>query len=427
MLVFGAVVLVLARRSSGEMQQRYHQTREQVSAAVIEFVQAMPVVRTFDSGSSSFGRYQHALENWVAVLKTWYRRAGYSARFSFSILNPLPTLSVLVWVGYGLMRHDSLDISAWVAVLLLASGMAESVMRMMMLNHRVAQTRLSVQRIYQLLAMQELPQPAFDRQPDDASVTFKNVRFHYPQGREVAALNDVSFHLPAGKIIALVGPSGAGKSTVTRLLLRFADVDEGHISIGGVDIRHLTSSQLNSLISVVFQDVWLFDDTLLANIRIARPEATFQEVEDAARAAQCLDFITHIPQGWQTPMGEMGGQLSGGERQRISIARALLKNAPIVILDEPTAALDIESELAVQQAIDNLVRHRTVIIIAHRLSTIVRAGNILLMEGGQVIEQGTHSQLLTREGRYQALWRAQMAVRLWREGEASALGGWVNE
>ncbi len=177
-----------------------------------------------------------------------------------------------------------------------------------------------------------------------------------------------------------MGASGAGKTSVTKLLMRYADPQQGQISIGGVDIRRLTPEQLNSLISVVFQDVWLFDDTLLANIRIARPQATRQEVEEAARAAQCLEFISRLPQGWLTPMGEMGGQLSGGERQRISIARALLKNAPVVILDEPTAALDIESELAVQKAIDNLVHNRTVIIIAHRLSTIAGAGNILVME-----------------------------------------------
>ncbi|PLM48466.1 ABC transporter ATP-binding protein/permease, partial [Klebsiella michiganensis] len=195
---------------------------------------------------------------------------------------------------------------------------------------------------------------------------------------------------------------------------RYADPQQGRISIGGVDIRRLTAEQLNSLISVVFQDVWLFDDTLLANILIARPQATQQEVEEAARAAQCLEFITRLPQGWLTPMGEMGGQLSGGERQRISIARALLKDAPIVILDEPTAALDIDSELAVQKAIDNLVHNRTVIIIAHRLSTIVGAGNILVMEEGKVVEQGTHAQLLSLHGRYQALWHAQMAARVWR-------------
>ena len=219
---------------------------------------------------------------------------------------------------------------------------------------------------------------------------------------------------------ALVGASGAGKTTVSKLLMRYADPQQGEISIGGVDIRHLTAEQLNSLISVVFQDVWLFDDTLLANLLIARPQATQQEVEEAARAAQCLEFISRLPQGWLTPMGEMGGQLSGGERQRISIARALLKDAPIVILDEPTAALDIDSELAVQKAIDSLVHNRTVIIIAHRLSTIAGAGNILVMEEGEVVEQGRHAQLLSRQGRYQALWQAQMAARVWRDAEVDA-------
>lgn len=422
-LVFGAVVLVLARRSSGEMQQRYHQTREQVSAAVIEFVQAMPVVRTFDSGSSSFGRYQHALENWVAVLKTWYRRAGYSARFSFSILNPLPTLSVLVWVGYGLMRHDSLDISAWVAVLLLASGMAESVMPMMMLNHRVAQTRLSVQRIYQLLAMQELPQPAFDRQPDDASVTFKNVRFHYPQGREVVALNDVSFHLPAGKIIALVGPSGAGKSTVTRLLLRFADVDEGHISIGGVDIRDMRTDTLMRQVSCVFQDNFLFADTIANNIRLGLPEMSMEAVMAAAKVAQAHDFISALPQGYDTLVGERGVFLSGGQRQRITIARAILQNRPILVLDEATAFADPENEAALIKALSAAMHGKTVIMVAHRLSMVTQADQILVFSQGQLVASGDHAGLLAQGGLYQRLWQQYQQAQQWTPGGAGVAVG----
>ena len=250
----------------------------------------------------------------------------------------------------------------------------------------------ALQRIEQFMAIAPLPVAEQSEMPERYDIRFDNVSYRYEEG-DGHALNHVSLTFPAASMSALVGASGAGKTTVTKLLMRYADPQQGQISIGGVDIRRLTPEQLNSLISVVFQDVWLFDDTLLANIRIARPQATRQEVEEAARAAQCLEFISRLPQGWLTPMGEMGGQLSGGERQRISIARALLKNAPVVILDEPTAALDIESELAVQKAIDNLVYNRTVIIIAHRLSTIAGAGNILVMEEGQVVEQGTHAQL----------------------------------
>lgn len=294
------------------------------------------------------------------------------------------------------------------------------------LQTRTHRRASALQRIEQFMAIAPLPVAEQSEMPERYDIRFDNVSYRYEEG-DGHALNHVSLTFPAASMSALVGASGAGKTTVTKLLMRYADPQQGQISIGGVDIRRLTPEQLNSLISVVFQDVWLFDDTLLANIRIARPQATRQEVEEAARAAQCLEFISRLPQGWLTPMGEMGGQLSGGERQRISIARALLKNAPVVILDEPTAALDIESELAVQKAIDNLVYNRTVIIIAHRLSTIAGAGNILVMEEGQVVEQGTHAQLLSHHGRYQALWQAQMAARVWRDDGVSASGEWVHE
>lgn len=221
-LAFGSVVLVLARQRSEDMAQRYHKAREQVSAAVIEFVQAMPVVRTFDSGSTSFCAINAPLKSGSMCSKPGIAKPVFSA-FSFSILNPLPTLFVLIWSGYGLLHYGSFDFIAWVAVLLLGSGMAEAVMPMMMLNNLVAQTRLSIQRIYQVLAMPELSLPQSDQQPQEASITFEQVSFHYPQARTGAALQEVSFHVPAGQIVALVGPNGAGKSTVARLLLRYAD------------------------------------------------------------------------------------------------------------------------------------------------------------------------------------------------------------
>ncbi|WYX38106.1 ATP-binding cassette domain-containing protein [Achromobacter xylosoxidans] len=204
-----------------------------------------------------------------------------------------------------------------------------------------------------------------------------------------------------------MGPSGSGKTTLTRLLMRHADPQRGAVRIGGVDIRSLPAADLNRLISTVFQDVHLFDDTVLGNIGMARPDASEADIHAAARAAHCLDFIERLPQGWQTRLGEAGGRLAGGERQRLSIARAILKNAPIVILDEPTAALDTESELAVQAAIDTLVADRSVIVIAHRLSTIVAADRILVFEDGRITQRGTHAQLLAVPGRYRQMWLAQ--------------------
>ena len=330
-LAFGSVVLVLARQRSEDMAQRYHKAREQVSAAVIEFVQAMPVVRTFDSGSTSFLRYQRALEEWVDVLKTWYRKAGFSARFSFSILNPLPTLFVLIWSGYGLLHYGSFDFIAWVAVLLLGSGMAEAVMPMMMLNNLVAQTRLSIQRIYQVLAMPELSLPQSDQQPQEASITFEQVSFHYPQARTGAALQEVSFHVPAGKIVA-------------------------------------------------------------------------------------HDFISALPEGYNTRVGERGVFLSGGQRQRITIARALLQDRPILVLDEATAFADPENEAALIKALAAAMRGRTVIMVAHRLSMVTQADVILLFSDGQLREMGNHTQLLAQGGLYQRLWQHYQQAQHWVPG-----------
>ncbi|MBA0183404.1 ABC transporter ATP-binding protein [Pectobacterium versatile] len=417
-LVIGAVVLMLAMRNAGEMNQRYNQAREEVSTAVIEFVQAMPVVRTFDTGASTFGRYQQALENYLDVLTRWYQQAGFSARFSFAVLNPLPTLLVLCWVAYGFYHSGELDFSLWVAVLLLGNGMAEAVMPMMALNHMVAKTRLSISRIQDVLALSPLPEAESDALPADASVSFEQVSFRYDWHASDWVLEDVSFQVQTGSVTALVGASGAGKTTVARLIPRFWDVTAGRILIGGVDIRQMKTATLMKQVSFVFQESFLFADTIANNIRLGLPEKSMEEVVAAATAAQAHDFIMALPQGYDTLAGERGQFLSGGQRQRIAIARALLHNRPILVLDEPTAFADPENEAALLAALGVLMQGKTVIMVAHRLSTIRDADQIVVFDRGRLSESGRHDALLAAQGRYSELWRHYEQAQNWALGSA---------
>ncbi len=417
-LVIGAVVLMLAMRKAGEMNQRYNQAREDVSTAVIEFVQAMPVVRTFDTGASTFGRYQQALENYLDVLTRWYQQAGFSARFSFAVLNPLPTLLVLCWMAYGFYHAGELDFSLWISVLLLGNGMAEAVMPMMALNHMVAKTRLSISRIQDVLALSPLPETESDALPTDASVSVEQVSFRYDQHASDWVLEDISFQVPAGSVTALVGASGAGKTTVARLIPRFWDVTAGRILIGGVDIRQMKTATLMQQVSFVFQESFLFADTIANNIRLGLPEKSMEEVIAAATAAQAHDFIMALPQGYDTLAGERGQFLSGGQRQRIAIARALLHNRPILVLDEPTAFADPENEAALLAALGVLMQGKTVIMVAHRLSTIRDADQIVVFDRGRLSESGRHDALLAAQGRYSALWRHYEQAQNWALGSA---------
>lgn len=416
-LAFGLAVLGLAMRDSDELARQYNEARERVSAAVVEFVQAMPVVRTFDSGTATFGRYQRALESYLEMVTRWYRQAGFASRFSLAILGPMPTLAALLWLGAWLTWRDSLEFSTWLAVLLIGTGMAESMMPLMSLKHLVNKTAISVRRIHEILAEPAMPVPdkGDARVPQDAGLCFDRVSFRY--GRTGPdALREISFTAPPGSVTALVGPSGAGKTTVARLIPRFWDVGAGRILVGGVDLRDMSPRVLMAQVAFVFQDTFLFSDSIADNIRLGLPDATHEEIVAAATAAQAHDFIMALPQGYDTPAGERGVFLSGGQRQRITIARAILQNRPILVLDEATAFADPENEAALVAALSHLMRGKTVIVVAHRLSTIRDADQILVFDQGRLAEAGRHGELLARRGVYARLWGNYEKAQHWALG-----------
>ena len=448
--VTGFAMLGVIVRNSRETSERYNAAREQVAAAVVEFVQAMPVVRTFDTGSTSFGRYQRALLDYLKVLKDWYASVRFSSRFSLAILSTLPTLAVLLWVGGWRFAHGTQDFSTWIAALLIGAGLAEAVLPMMSLHHLVQKTHISIGRIQQILAEPPLPEvPAPGRQPADASVVFEHVSFSYekaegpsapgPTGAgpsaaadaptgphttngtatstagktDIPALQDVSFTAAPGTITALVGPSGAGKSTVARLIPRFWDVDAGRVRVGGTDVRDMTADTLMQQVAFVFQDTFLFATSIADNIRLGCPDAPMDDVIAAARAAQAHDFISALPKGYETRAGERGTFLSGGQRQRITIARAILQNRPILVLDEATAFADPENEAALVRALSALMHGKTVLMVAHRLATIQNADQILVFDQGRLAEQGCHDDLLRRHGVYARLWQSGRDAGQW--------------
>lgn len=419
-VLFGLAVMSLAMRNRGEMVQSYNAAREQVSAAVIEFVQAMPVVRSFDTGRTTFGRYQQALERYLEMLQRWYASASLSARLGMAAMSALPTLAVLLALGLWLQQQGRLDAVSWVAALMLGAGVAEAMLPLMSLMHLVDKTMLSVRRLHQVLALPVLTSPAASSdataQPAvgrDASVSFEAVDFRYDAASTAPTLAQIDFSVAPGTVTALVGPSGAGKTTVARLIPRFWDVDAGCVRVGGTDVRSMSADDLMAQVAFVFQDTYLFAGSLADNIRLGRPDATLEEVHGAARAAQVHDFIAALPQGYDTPAGDRGVFLSGGQRQRITIARAILQNRPILVLDEATAFADPENEAALVQALSALMRGKTVIMVAHRLSTIRDADQILVMDHGRIVERGRHAQLLEKHGLYARLWASHEQAQHW--------------
>lgn len=381
-----------------------------LEADTVEYLQGLPVLRSINQVGENSIRLQES----IAKVREVQLNGITSSLIPLAVMNTLIEFVFLMILSLGAfwITNGSFSIAGLVALLIIVNRLSEPLANFLAISAVLDIMELGFKEIEKLLDIKSLKVHEPKSLALSHDISFDKVDFNYLD-HEQKALENISINIPSNALTAIVGSSGSGKTTITRMIMRYDDPSNGTIKIGGVDIKNMSQEELMGQISVVFQDVYLFDDSILNNIRMGNPNASDDEVKEASKKAHCHDFISRLPNAYDTQVGEIGGSLSGGERQRISIARAILKDAPIVILDEPTSALDTESEVAVQEALDELIAHKTVIVIAHRLSTISHADNIIVMDDGKVIENGTHEELLKKEGRYSSLFAAQQRIKQW--------------
>ena len=416
--VLAMAFYVMGRMYTGkkirEVSKRYVETLGRMNASIVEYIRGIQVVKTFTESTNAYRKLNDDIKEYrkfANEVNVQYQPTyvGFLTILSSALLFIIP---VAVWLLVG-----SASYATFVPVLLmfLFFGVAVffPVLKLLWIGSFLNQNNMGVQKIDDILYMDEIEEPNIPRHPKDASVEFRNVSFAYDT---TPILKAISFISHPGTITALVGPSGAGKSTVAMLAARFWDVQSGEILIGGVPVKEIPTSVLMDNVAFVFQDNMLFFDTIEENIRMGNKTATFEEVARAACAAQCHEFIESLPNGYQTLVGEGGIYLSGGEAQRIALARAILKDSPIILLDEATAFADPENEGKILAAFSHLIKGKTVLVIAHRLSTITNADRILYVDKGVIAEQGTHEQLLALKGEYARMWETYNRAKRWTIG-----------
>jgi ATP-binding cassette subfamily B protein len=411
--------LVLVFRWAGRLSETADtiQATAQAEAAgrIIEYASLQPVLRSHGASGASNRLVDEALtDKHDAAARVL--RASTPGRVGFALALQI-AFTLTLAAATGLVLGGWTSAVAALPLLVLVVRFVEPLTETVGLASTVQRNRGSLNRIAGILDAEPLTEPADPITPAGNDIEFDRVGFGYD---DRPVLTAVSARLPEGTITALVGPSGSGKTTLTRLVARFWDTGSGAVRVGGVDVRDIATPELMSRIAIVFQDVYLFDGTIADNVRLGRPDATAAELRAAATAARLDDIVARAPHGWDTRVGEGGLLLSGGERQRVSIARALLKNAPIILLDEATSALDPENENAVQDAIAALTRDKTVLVIAHKLDTIRRADRILFLDDGHIVEDGNHDTLLAAGGRYAQFWNARAAAAEWHLDAADA-------
>ena len=370
----------------------------------VEFVQGLDVLKSTGQTEEKMTEFIKVTKDVANILRIGTKK-GEKPNLIITIVIQLG-LILIISLGAYLVNVATISYLLLACVLLIVARSTDILNFFVQMSSMLESLVIGCEKLQELLSAPSLPEKKAEIMPEHYNIEFERVNFSY-RGQDKYVLKDISLQIPEKALTALVGASGCGKTTITKLILRFADVKSGSIKIGGIDIRDMSQSQLMSLVSVVFQDVYLFQDTIINNIRMAKLSASDEEVIEVCKQANCHEFIQNFRDGYQTQLNDIGKSLSGGERQRISIARAILKNAPILILDEPTAALDTENELAVQKVINKLVQGKTVLVIAHRLSTIIGAEQIVVIDKGEIVESGTHQQLLQQDGIYKEFWHLQ--------------------
>ena len=417
-IVMYALQSVYMGKNAMKFIKTYQDSLEDMNNASVEYVRGISVVKAFSQTIYSFRKFYESIKTYgdFALAYTKAFKTGFV--MFLVILNNIYIflVPVIILLSGGVSDYPKFTMSA-LFYLIFSVAITAPFLKLMYVSQKGRQIADGIERMDRAFAQAPLPEAARPRTAAGFDISFENVSFSYGESE---ALHDVSFSAKQNEVTALVGPSGSGKSTITHLIPRFYDVNAGAIKIGGVDIRDMDSEYLMSIVSFVFQDVFLFQQSILDNIRIGNKDARREDVIAAAKAAQCHEFVERLPDGYDTVIGTNNVHLSGGERQRIVIARAILKNAPIIVLDEATAFADPENEQKIQLAFEQLMKDKTVIIIAHRLSTVRGADKILVIDEGRLAEEGRHNELVNAGGRYSHMWKQYNAAMSWTITEREA-------
>lgn len=423
LIPMGISVIFLKQMMGGDNVQfmgKYMTALETMNKEAVEYIRGIPVVKVFQQTIYSFKNFHAAIEEYEKfaseyALKCRIPLTGFTVTLNGTFVLLIPVVMFILSGISGQAAYENVVLD-FLFYSLFTPVCATMMNRIMFASEQLMAAKSAVSRVDEILQEKPLKEPEHPMIPADASIVFSDVSFSYP-GTKEKVLDHINFEVPAGKTVALVGASGSGKSTAASLIPRFYDVQSGSVTIGGVDVRNIEKRELMKRVAFVFQNTRLFKDTLLNNIKAARPDATREEVMKAANEAQCKDIIDRLQDGLDTLVGTGGTYLSGGENQRIALTRAILKDAPIIVLDEATAFADAENEHQIQLAFERLTQNKTVLMIAHRLSTIQDADRILVFKDGQIAERGTHEELLNLNGIYSSMWKDYQTSITWKVGK----------